>query len=72
MELRLKELRKERSITQVELSHRLNIGQNTYSQYETGKREIPLETLVQLAQIYDTSLDYLVGLTDYDLPYPHK
>ena len=59
-------------MTQVELSRRLNIGQNTYSQYETGKREVPLETLILLAEIYDTSLDYLVGLTDYDFPYPPK
>ena len=70
MKLRLMELRKENNYTQSFVATYLNIKQNSYSQYESGLREIPLESLIKLAQLYNTSVDYIVGLTDYDFPYP--
>ncbi len=70
MKLRLMELRKENNYTQNFVATYLNIKQNTYSQYENGLREIPLESLAKLAQLYNTSVDYIIGLTDYDFPYP--
>lgn len=48
----------------------LHVRQNTYSQYENGVREIPIDSLKALAVIYDTSIDYIVGLTDEEAPYP--
>ena len=46
--------------------------QNTYSQYETGEREIPIETFIKLADLYDTSVDYIINLTDEKKPYPRS
>ena len=68
--LRLKELRETNGKTQKEIAEILNIQQNTYSQYETGQRQISLEFLVELAKFYKVSVDYMLGLTEIDLPYP--
>ncbi len=62
--LRLKDLREDSDIKQAELAEYLNIKQNTYSQYENGKREIPISLLWKLADYYGTTIDYLVGRTD--------
>ncbi len=62
--MRLKDLREDNDVKQKELAEYLNIKQNTYSQYENGKREIPLNTLWKLADYYNTSVDYLIGRTD--------
>ncbi len=68
--LRLKDLREEFQLTQKQLSMYLHIKQNTYSQYENGQRQLPLEILIQLAAYYSVSTDYILGLTDIDIPYP--
>ncbi|WP_449449175.1 helix-turn-helix domain-containing protein [Streptococcus suis] len=60
---RLKELRKEKGLTQKEIAQLLNIKQNSYSNWETGKKNPSQENLSQLAQILDTSTDYLLGNT---------
>jgi len=57
-------------MTQQELATQLNIRQSTLSQYENGQRQIPLNTLIQLALLFDTSTDYLLGLTNERNPYP--
>lgn len=62
--MRLKDLREDNDVKQKYLAEYLNIKQNTYSQYENGKREIPLDTLWKLADYYNTSVDYLIGRTD--------
>lgn len=62
--MRLKDLREDNDITQTEIAGILNIRQNTYSQYENQKRDIPISLLWKLADYYDTSIDYLVGRTD--------
>lgn len=67
--MRLKELREDNDIKQRDLAQRLNILQNTYSQYENGQRQIPLNTLIKLAIFYDTSVDYILELTDEQRPY---
>ena len=56
-------------LTQSELASYLHIKQNTYSQYENGQRQIPIELLILLAKYYKTSVDYLLGLTDVKNPY---
>lgn len=57
---RLKELRKDKKLTQFEISKLLNISQITYSQYERNKREPSIETLIKLSDIFKVSLDYLM------------
>lgn len=68
--MRLKDLRENRNMTQQAIAGRLHIRQNTYSQYENGVRQIPIELLCALADLYGTSVDYLLGLTDCSKPYP--
>ena len=68
--MRIKDLREDCDLTQNEVATYLHIKQNTYSQYETGQRQLPIEILIALAQYYHTSTDYLLGLTDERKPYP--
>ena len=70
--MRLNDIREDRDITQGEVAAFLHVKQNTYSQYENGKRGIPVETLVALSGYFDTSVDYLLGLTDEIKPYPRR
>ena len=70
--MRLKDIREDRDITQGEVAAFLHVKQNTYSQYENGKRGIPVETHVALSGYFDTSVDYLLGLTDEIKPYPRR
>ena len=70
--MRLKDLREDADLTQTALANHLHIKQNTYSQYENGQRQIPLELLISLAYYYETSIDYIVGLTDEKKSYPKK
>lgn len=65
----IRELREDRDINQQVLADLLNIAQNTYSQYETGKIEWTAPMLVKLARFYKTSVDYLLGLTNEFKPY---
>lgn len=62
--MRLRDLREDRDLTQTQIADYLKIRQNTYSQYENGKREIPLDFLWKLADYYNVSIDYLIGRTD--------
>ena len=68
--MRLKAMREDRDIRQKTIADYLHIKQNTYSQYENGQRQIPIDMLILLAEYYDTSTDYLLGLTDEIKPYP--
>jgi len=70
--MRLKDLREDLDITQKVIADYLHIKQNTYSQYENGQRQIPIELLITLAQYYKTSTDYILELTDIKKPYPKK
>ena len=63
-------LRINSGFTQAAIAEKLHVRQNTYSQYENGVRDIPIELLKELAVIYETSIDYIVGLTDEETPYP--
>ena len=62
--MRLKDLREDNDLTQRELAERLHISQNTYSQYENGVRQLPIEILIEISRIYDVSTDYILRLTD--------
>ncbi len=61
---RLKELREEFRYSQQKLAEMLSIKQNTYSQYENGIRDLPIEYLIKLSKIYSVSTDYILGLRD--------
>lgn len=67
--MRIRDLREDNDITQKEIADYLYIKQNTYSQYETGKRQLSIDILIALAKYYKTSTDYILGLTDEIKPY---
>ena len=62
--MRIRDLREDHDLTQKEVAEYLHIRQNTYSQYENGQRQLPIEALIALARYYHTSTDYILGLTD--------
>lgn len=64
MNFRLKNLRKERKISQLKLALDLNMNQNTISRYENLEREADYETLIKFADYFGVSLDYLLGRYD--------
>ena len=68
--IRLKELRESYNKTQREVAEILNVQQNTYTQYETSQRQIPIDFLILLAEFYDVSVDYILGLTNIEMPFP--
>lgn len=68
--LRIKDLREDKDMLQKDVAKLLNISQTNYSKYELGKINIPVNTLKKLALIFDTSIDYLLGLTNERKPYP--
>ncbi len=62
---RLKELRKEKGLTQAQLAEILKIKQQSYTRYELETSEPCFEMLVEIAKFFDVSTDYLLGLKDY-------
>ena len=70
--VRPRNLRIDRGLTQKQVAEYLNIKQNTYSQYEIGVLNYPLESMGRLADLYGVSVDYLLGRTDVKEPYPKK
>jgi transcriptional regulator with XRE-family HTH domain len=69
---RLKDCRNDRELTQSQIGEVLGIDKRVYSNYEIGKRQIPVSHLIELALLYGTSVDYLVGLTNNIKPYERK
>ena len=69
---RLRDLREDSDRNQTELAALLGMSQTGYYKYETGENEVPVSILVKLADIYQTSTDYLLGRTDIKTPYPKK
>lgn len=61
---RIRNLREDHDLTQEAISKKLNISQRAYSHFETGTRGIPIEIFIKLADIYNVSIDYLVGRSD--------
>lgn len=69
---RLKDLREDKDLFQKDIAKILNIAQTTYSGYETENREMSYELLTKVALFYNTSIDYILGLTNHKEPYPRK
>ncbi len=69
---RIRQLRESRGLTQGEIADMLHITRMAYNNYELGKREIPYTILIDIADLYDVSIDYLFGRTTIKKPYPYK
>lgn len=68
----IRALREDRDLKQREIAAYLHVSQNTYSQYENGIIALTADVLIALAAYYQTSVDYLLDLTDEQTPYPSK
>lgn len=69
---RIRNLREDADLTQTEIGNILGMSQTGYSQYETGKNDVPTDILKKLAVYYNTSIDYLLELTDKKEPYQRR
>lgn len=69
---RVRNLREDADLYQRDLAEYLHCTQVTYSRYELGMRDIPTEVLIALAEFYNTSVDFILGLTDEKEPYPKR
>lgn len=66
---RIRDLRQDSDLTQKEVAGLLGMSQTGYSKYETGENDIPTSVLIRLAELYHTSVDYLLGRTKHREPY---
>ena len=69
---RIKNFREDRDWTQQYIADMLHISRSAYSAYENGTTAVPIEVLIQLAHIFETSVDYLLEQTDNPVPYERK
>ena len=69
---RLRDLREDRDLSQTTIAKILHMSQTGYSKYETGENDIPTYVLIDLADFYHTSVDYLLDRTDQKKAYPRK
>ena len=67
---RIRDLREDKDLKQRQVAQYLNCSQQVYSNYELGQRDIPTDILIRLARLYNTSVDYMLGLTNITVPYP--
>lgn len=72
MQLRIRDLREDRDLTQKQIADYLLCDQSLYSKYERGERMLPLDYAEKLADYYGVSVDYLLGRTGEKKPYPKK
>ena len=62
--MKLKELREKHNLKQIDIANYLKIKQNTYSQYENEKRQLPIDVLIALSKYYKVRTDYILGLEE--------
>ena len=72
MYIRIRALREDKDLSQKEFASILGMSQTGYSKYETGENDIPTNILIAMAKYYQTSTDYILGLTDVKKPYQGK
>ena len=72
MKLRIRDLREDNDMKQREVAEAIFCDQSLYSKYERGERQLPLELAGILADLYNVSVDYIMGRTDEEKPYPPK
>ena len=68
--MRIRDLREDRDLTQTQMAELLKLHQTTYSDYELGRLNVPVNVLNRLADFYGVSVDYILGRTDIPEPYP--
>ena len=61
---RLRDLRNDNDMNQTQIAEHLGMSQTGYSKYETGENDIPTDVLIKLADLYETSIDYILGRTN--------
>ncbi|HBL40310.1 MAG TPA: transcriptional regulator [Ruminococcaceae bacterium] len=66
---RIRSLREDRDMNQTQVAKYLCMSQTGYSKYETGENDLPTAVLIKLSKLYDTSVDYILNLTDETKPY---
>ena len=66
---RIRALREDKDLNQTQVAKMLNMSQTGYSKYETGENDVPTHILIKLANFYETSIDYILGLTENKQPY---
>lgn len=66
---RIRDLREDHDLTQTKLTKLIGMSQTGYSKYETGENDVPTSILIKLALLYNTSIDYILGLTNEKKPY---
>ena len=69
---RIRDLCEDMDLNQTQVAKMLSMSQTGYSKYETGENDIPTAVLIKLAEFYNTSVDYLLGLTDEKTRYPAR
>ncbi len=69
---RLKDLREDNDLSRKNIANILNIPVRTYSSYENEERGLPIDILIKLTKFYNTSSDYILGLTNINKPYPNR
>ncbi|MEE0681009.1 MAG: helix-turn-helix domain-containing protein [Candidatus Gastranaerophilaceae bacterium] len=69
---RIRDFREDNDLTQTQVAKMLGMSQTGYSKYETGENDIPTYVLIKLSDFYNTSVDYLLGLTDEMRPYVRR
>ncbi|MBQ3549260.1 MAG: helix-turn-helix transcriptional regulator [Oscillospiraceae bacterium] len=72
MELRIRDLREDRDLKQKQVADYLLCDQSLYSKYERGERPLPLDYADKLADFYGVSVDYILGRTSVEKPYPKR
>jgi transcriptional regulator with XRE-family HTH domain len=66
---RIRDLREDKDLTQKQIADYLSCSQRAYSYYESGQRDVPSHIFIALAKFHETSVDYLLGITDNQKPY---
>ncbi|MGN0385360.1 MAG: helix-turn-helix domain-containing protein [Lachnospiraceae bacterium] len=69
---RIRDLREDKDLSQTQMAKILAMSQTGYSKYETGENDVPTSILIKLALFHETSVDYILGLTNEKKPYPLK
>lgn len=69
---KLLDLREDKNLTQADIAKTLNVNQTTYSRYGRGDINIPLDILIKMALFFNTSIDYILNLTNEKKPYKRK
>lgn len=69
---RIRSLREDNDINQLEIAKILNVGQKTYSDYETRKIRIPLDSVIILAKYYNVDMNYICGISEIKKPFPNN